>query len=97
MIKKENILSLLKKYKIKYAKDYGIEEIGIFGSYARGEATQNSDIDIYIKLKKSNLFLLSKIKIDLEELLNKKVDIVQLRDRMNKTLKKYIENEAISA
>ncbi len=97
MLKKKYILSIIKTYKEKYAQKYGIEEIGIFGSYARDEATQNSDVDIYVKLKRSNLFLLSRIRIELEEILGIKTDIVQLRDRMNLSLKKQIEKDAISA
>ena len=87
----------MKEYKEKNANQYGIEEIGIFGSYARGEAQEDSDVDVFLKLKHSNLFLLSRIRIELEELLGKHTDVVQLRDRMNQALKKHIENEAISA
>ena len=97
MLQKNKILSTLKEYKEKNAKQYGIEEIGIFGSYARGEAQEDSDVDVFLKLKHSNLFLLSRIRIELEELLGKHTDVVQLRDRMNQALKKHIENEAISA
>ena len=91
------ILSSLLKYKNKYKDQYGIEDIGIFGSYARNTANENSDIDVYVKLKHSNLFLLSRIRIELEELFGIHTDIVQLRDKMNLYLKKHIEEEAISA
>ena len=91
------ILSTLRIYKEKYAKQYGIEEIGLFGSYARGEAKRESDVDVFVRLKYSNLFLLSRIRIELEELLGVRTDVVQLRDRMNTYLKKHIEEEAISA
>jgi predicted nucleotidyltransferase len=91
------ILSTLRIYKEKYAKQYGIEEIGLFGSYARGEAKRESDVDVFVRLKYSNLFLLSRIRIELEELLGVHTDVVQLRDRMNTYLKKHIEEEAISA
>ena len=97
MLNQKDILSTIKTYKEKHAQEYGIEEIGIFGSYAKNKATQNSDVDIYVKLKRANLFLLSKIRIELEELLGIQTDIVQLRDRMNLSLKKHIEQEAISA
>jgi len=97
MLTKEQILSSLKMYQERHAKEYGIEEIGLFGSYARGGATENSDVDVFVKLKHSNLFLLSKIRIELEEIFNKHTDLVQLRDRMNGYLKKHIEQEAISA
>ena len=51
--------------------------IGIFGSVARGENTESSDIDILYQLKDAvGLFNLIRIKDNLEEKLNKKVDLV---------------------
>ncbi|SFV52757.1 Uncharacterized protein MJ1379 [hydrothermal vent metagenome] len=97
MLTKDKILTTLHEYKETYKDQYGIEQIGIFGSYARGKATEQSDVDVFIALKHSNLFLLSRIRIELEELLGVPTDIVQLRKRMNSYLKKQIEQEAISA
>lgn len=97
MLNKNKILSSLKSYKQEHLEEYGIEEIGIFGSYAKGLANENSDIDIFIELEHSNLFLLSKIRIELEELFGIHTDIVQLRDKMNEYLKKHIEHESINA
>ena len=97
MDKREEILLKLKNYYNKNKDFYKIEEIGIFGSWAKGEAKENSDVDVYIKLKESNLFKLSRIRIELEELLGIKTDLIQIRDKMNKYLKNHIQNEAISA
>ena len=97
MLSQDQILSTLKAYKEKYTQQYGIEEIGLFGSYARNQAKEESDVDVFIKLKHSNLFLLSRIRIELEELFGVHTDVVQLRDKMNMYLKKHIEQEAISA
>jgi len=97
MLDQNQILSSLRKYKENHLGDYGIEEIGIFGSYARNEAKEESDVDVFVRLKHSNLFLLSRIRIDLEELLGIHTDVVQLRDKMNTYLKNHIEKEAISA
>ena len=66
--KKKNIIDVLKRRKVKKA--------GIFGSYARGDATKDSDIDIVVELAQKDLFELSGLKIDLEKTLNRKVDIV---------------------
>ena len=40
-------LHKLRQFKEEYSSEYGIERIGILGSVARGEQTENSDIDIY--------------------------------------------------
>lgn len=97
MLKQNQILSSLHHYKNTNKNKYGIEDIGIFGSYAKNAANEESDIDVFVKLKHSNLFLLSRMRIELEELFGVPTDIVQLRDKMNSFLKKHIEEEAISA
>ena len=97
MLSQNKILSSLQTYKNRHKDKYGIEDIGIFGSYATNTANKNSDIDIFVKLKHSNLFLLSRMRIELEELFGIHTDIVQLRDKMNLYLKKHIEEEAIRA
>jgi len=52
-------------------------QIGIFGSAARGENTENSDIDILYQLKDTvGLFNIVRVKDNLEKKLNKKVDLV---------------------
>lgn len=56
---------------------YGIHEIYLFGSYARGEATSQSDIDIYCeKGRIKTLIEQAKMIEELEKALKKKVDIV---------------------
>ena len=97
MLTKEKILAILASYKQLHRHNYGIEEIGLFGSYARDEANESSDIDVYIKMNKSNLFVLSRIRIELEETLGKHVDIVEVRNSMNNYLKKHIKQESVSA
>ena len=54
---------------------HNIKKASIFGSYARGEAKNDSDIDILVEPSKKSLFELASIKINLEEALNIKVDI----------------------
>ena len=95
MLEKNQILNILKQYKIEHNTDYGITKIGVFGSVARDEAKDNSDVDIVIELKKPNLFTLSSIRLELEDKLKNRVDIVRLRDKMNQFLKSQITKEAI--
>ena len=97
MLTRKKILTILASYKKNRGNQYGIKEIGLFGSFARDDADKNSDVDVYVKLTKSNLFLLSRIRIDLEEFLDRHVDIVEVRESMNGYLKKHIEEESVSA
>lgn len=56
---------------------YGVESAGIFGSFARGEARQDSDIDMLIKLKQPiGLFSLAELQQRLTSALKRKVDLV---------------------
>jgi len=66
---KNKIMPVLKKYDVKKAS--------FFGSFARGEATPKSDIDLLIEFKgRKSLLDLSGLKIELEELLKRKVDVL---------------------
>ena len=92
---RDHILDLLAQYKKNNREKYAIEKIGIFGSVARAEATDTSDIDICIKTKTPDLFMIVHIKEELQNLFHKSIDIVRVRDRMNPYLKRRIEKEAI--
>lgn len=62
---------------INTLKPFKPSKIGIFGSYARDENNDNSDIDILYSFEEAvGLFKLIGIKVDLEERLNKKIDLV---------------------
>lgn len=93
----DEIIPILHEYKVKNQKKYRIVNIGIFGSSARGDADERSDVDIVVELKSPDLFYLIGIKQDLEEKLNRPVDIVRYREKMNAFLKRRIEREAIYA
>ena len=73
----------------------GVTVIGLFGSYARGDSSDGSDIDIVVELAKPDLFCLIGVKQPVEAAFDKKVDIVRYRDRMNKALRYRIERDAI--
>ena len=51
-------LQLLQAYKLQSAIRYGISRIGIFGSVARGEQQEGSDVDVYVELSSPDLFSL---------------------------------------
>lgn len=64
--------------------------VGVFGSYSRGEMNEESDIDIlYSFQKKITLFDLVGLKLDLEDALNRKIDLVSEKG-INKYIKPYI-------
>jgi len=96
MIKKD-IIKILRNYKNEVANQYNILTIGIFGSVARGESRDESDVDIVIHISEPDFFMLAGIKEDLEKRLDKSVDIVIYTDSMNPFLKSRIDHEAVYA
>lgn len=52
---REEITRFLKRHKKEMARRFGVESIGLFGSYARGEARDGSDIDIVVMLNSEHL------------------------------------------
>ena len=88
-------LQLLSDYMRTHASVYRITRMGIFGSVARGEQTETSDIDICIKLQEPNYFTIQDIKEDLEKIFRTKVDIISLGAIMRNFFKKSLEEDAI--
>ena len=95
MITKEQVTTYLKKYKNLYAQKYHIKNLGIFGSIARDENTQNSDLDVVVEFSKPNLFIQAGIMQDLKDEFNVDVDVIAISDTINPKLLKRINQDVI--
>lgn len=95
MISRYEALEVLRRVKGDFAERYGITELGIFGSVARGQQKETSDVDVVVQMRDPNLFVLVHVKEELEEALHEHVDIVHYRERMNAFLKHRIDQEAV--
>lgn len=93
---KEQYIQLLATFKKENGSLYGLKNMGIFGSVARGEHRKQSDIDIYYEGEPLSLFKLSDLKDKLEQKLDTPVDLVRLRDSMNRFLKERIQKEGLN-
>lgn len=93
-MKREDAVAVLRATRSELVEKYGVERIGIFGSVARDEATNDSDVDVVVQMK-PDLFMLVHVKELLEEKFDSPVDIVRYREKMNQFLKKRIEEEAV--
>src|SRR3989338_8726076 len=88
------IKEMLKKHKEELRQKYGVNKIGIFGSYARGEQKKTSDVDVLVKFRpNATLFDLVGAGNFLEEKLKIKVDIVSeggIRQELKDTILKEV-------
>jgi hypothetical protein len=90
-----HLQTLLREFKQQKGEKFQLTALGYFGSYARGEASPESDIDIVFKTDYPNLLLTSRLRLDLVELLNRPVDVIRYRETMNPRLKARLDREAI--
>jgi len=80
-----------------YFKDKPVKKVYLFGSYARGEAKENSDVDILFSLNENtriSYFGLAQYLIDLENIFSRKVDLVE-EETLYPRVKKEIEANKI--
>ena len=81
-------LQLLKQFKDSKGITYGFQKIGLFGSVARGEHTEGSDVDICFEGKAIGLFALARMKEEVETLLGVTVDLLRMRKQLDGTVLK---------
>jgi len=87
----------IKNIILDHLKDYQPVTVGIFGSYARGENTEKSDIDILVKFKVApSLLTLIKLENELSDLLGIKVDLITTGAIKNKRVQKSIKKDLIN-
>jgi len=90
-------VKLLKAYKKNNADKFGLKRIGIFGSFARGEQNNNSDLDVYIESDTISLFQMGSLLNDLENLLGIKIDLVHKHKRLRAEFLNTIKRDIIYA
>jgi hypothetical protein len=95
MLELQDCVNKLSSFKRAFAQKFGITKLGIFGSVARKENTENSDIDIVVEVKKPSLQLMYELKEALKQLFKCEVDLVRFRDSLRPLLKSNIERDAI--
>jgi len=78
---------------IEVLKKYGVKRAALFGSIVRGEATQDSDIDLLVEFEgRKSLLDLVGLKLELQELLGREVDVITYKS-IHPLLKERILSE----
>ena len=90
---REIVLQALRSLKPRLAESYGVTRIGVFGSVARNEARDDSDVDIVVEMRPA-LMKRARLRLELESVFKRKVDVIRYWHGMNGSLKKRIDDEA---
>jgi hypothetical protein len=91
----DDIKRLLKEHKKEVRRKYRVIEIGVFGSYVRGEQKERSDIDILVSFSGiPDVFKYIELEEYLKRLLRRRVDLVR-KEAIRPELKKRILKEAV--
>ena len=94
-MRRKEALKLLQEYKQEFEERYGITKLGIFGSVAKDQAVDSSDVDVVVVVEMApDMFARANLKEELESILNTQVDVVRYWRRMNHHLKNRIDREA---
>lgn len=93
----DQVLALLREHQLEWQQRYQLKRIGLFGSIACDQATATSDVDVWVELDPLTPYATVHLKQELEQLLQRPVDLVRLRERMNPALRQAILGEGIKA
>lgn len=93
-MKRDDVLEALRNHKEELTAKYGLSRLGIFGSKARNEATERSDIDIVVVMP-PDAYQMVHMKDELEEMLLGSVDLIRYNKHLNPRLRERIDREAI--
>ena len=90
---RDDLLELLRSHKEDLKERFGVTEISLFGSFARDEATEDSDIDVIVKFKGSPTFkTYFGAQIYIEDLLGRKVDLAT-EEEIRKEVLPYVTRD----
>jgi predicted nucleotidyltransferase len=91
----EEIKEILARHKDELRKSYKVKEIGVFGSYVRGQQKEKSDVDILVEFEEvPGLFKFVELENHLADILGIKVDLV-MKSALKPVIGKHILREVV--
>ena len=93
-ITSHSIIQILEEHEKEVMNRFDVRKIGIFGSYARGDEVETSDIDILVEFEKSTFDNYFDLLFYLEKLFGKSVDLVTSRG-ISQYIRPYVEEEVV--
>ncbi|MBT1071758.1 nucleotidyltransferase family protein [Pelotalea chapellei] len=91
---RDQILNFLKQHRQEMTERFGVTKIGLFGSYARGDAREDSDIDVVIELAVYTADGYFGLLHFLEDNFEKRIDL-GIESNIKPLIKSYIQKEII--
>jgi predicted nucleotidyltransferase len=91
---REEYIALIASHAGELQNTFGITSLRLFGSVARNEHHEGSDVDVFVEMP-PKFFLVVRLKAYLEELLDNPVDIIRKHQHLNPILLKEIERDGI--
>ena len=77
--------------------EFGVINIGLFGSYVKGNQRADSDIDLLVELKEPRFDWIAGLQMYLEKRFDKKIELVRKSDNVNRRFTQRIASEVIYA
>lgn len=87
-------LRILKANEKEVKRKFGVRKIGIFGSYARGEEKETSDVDVLVEFEEPTFRNFMGLVFFLEELFDREVDLVTVKG-LSPYIRPYVEREVV--
>lgn len=89
-----DVLKILKSHNNEIKKKFGVRNIGIFGSYARGEEKETSDVDVLVEFEEPTFRNFMGLVFFLEDIFGREVDLVTTKG-LSPYIRPHVEKEVI--
>jgi len=89
-----NVFNVIKNHKNEIKTKYDVKRIGIFGSYAKGQQNEESDIDVLVEFGKPTFDNFMELAFYLEDLFGKKVDLLTPKS-LSPYMRPSVEKEVV--
>jgi len=96
-LSKIEIINLIKAEKTFLKENFGVLNIGLFGSYAKDQQSSGSDIDFLVEFSEPRFDWIASLQRYMEEKFDKKIEIVRKRNLSNNHFLERVEKETIYA
>ncbi|MCW7503513.1 nucleotidyltransferase family protein [Leptospira paudalimensis] len=93
---KKELIEELTKIKPILNNDFGVLKIGVFGSFAKDTVNSNSDVDLLVEMKSPDFDSFVGLKIFLEKLFERNVDLVRKRNQIKPSFLNRIQKDIIN-